>query len=556
MTPFTNPHSLFRDASPRARPRRSVEGSQDGSQSGYCFLFPELAKKDDVGCFAGTTAAQSFAKLLEFEQASRAALSSPQVLPMRLPAIYTYFGQFVNHDISAPVGDVVTLRDPPEPVGVISPDLPPGLERSEREAPGVILDFFVNEQVDPLGLDSLYGDGPRSADPSIRALYEADGMRFRLGKTRTEVADFFEALGIEPGDVHHDRGAPDILRQDGKPLIADQRNDENLIISQLHLALLLFHNKMVAELETTIRDSAACFAEARRLVKLHYHWLILNDFLPNLLSPLALQIPLAARPQRLPAARTVPLEFTTAAFRFGHSMIGSAYDFNANFGRGGKIDRAGASLSELFAFTSHGNMGKPDTRDTLQLPDHWVIDWNRMTRRPRPTSGPGGAEKIDLTFAIDMLNLMGSSDVAAHGSILFRNLMRGFQRRIAFGQLLAGECGLTALTPAELWAALPDANPAQPGSESLRAIAKRLGMLEEMPAWLYFLCEARHFEQGEKLGPTASSIIADTIVGLMGHMKKSIVNEERAWHPRQSPLRSSGGRALTSLRALVTFAVA
>ncbi|MFM7444303.1 MAG: peroxidase family protein, partial [Tabrizicola sp.] len=300
-----------------------------------------------------------------------------------------------------------------------------------------------------------------------------------------------------------------------------------------------------------------CFAEARRLVPLHYHWLILNDFLPTLLSPLALQMPLAQRPQALPAARTVPLEFTTAAFRFGHSMIGSHYDFNANFGRGGRITRKGASLTDLFVFTTHRNMGKRNAPVTLQLPDHWVIDWNRMTRPPRQTPGPGGAERIDLTFATDMLNLMGSSDDAAHGSILFRNLMRGFQRRIAFGQLLAKECRVPALKEQELRAALPDDGSAGPGVESLREIAERLGMLKEMPAWLYFLCEARHFEQGERLGPTASHIIADTIVGLMRYMPQSILNQDDgSWHPRQSPLRSSGGRALTSLRALLKCAVA
>ena len=554
MPPITSPHSIFRNTAPRTpRPR-----SAQPSQSGYCFLFPELAAKDDVGCFAGIGAAHSFARLVEFEKASREALSSPETLPMRLPAVYTYFGQFVNHDISAPVGDVVTLLEPVAGVGVIGTALPDGLDRSERAAPGVILEFFVNEQPDPLALDSLYGDGPGSRDKAISALYE-DGKRFRLGKTRGEDDAFFDGLGIKPGDVHHDGDAPDILRQDRTPLIADQRNDENLILSQLHLALMLFHNKMVKKLEQEPKftDPAACFAEARRLVTLHYHWLILNDFLPNLLSPLALQVPLAARPQKLTNARTVPLEFTTAAFRFGHSMIGATYDFNANFGRDGKIDPKGASLSDLFDFTTHENMGKPDVAETLQLPDHWVIDWDRMTQPPHAAQGPGGAEKIDLTFAIDMLNRMGTSNVAAHGSILFRNLMRGFQRRIAFGQELARACGLDALTPEQLRAALPDANPAQPGAESLRAIAERLGMLKETPAWLYFLCEARHFENGERLGPAASHIIADTIVGLLRHMPKSILNQEGgAWHPRESPLSGVGGEELTSLRALLMAAVA
>lgn len=552
MPMITSPHSLFREADPAA-PR--IEGAGP-SQSGYCFLYPELAEREDVGCFAGTSAALSFKRLVAFEQASRGPLSAPQVLPMQLPPVYTYFGQFVNHDISAPVGDVVTLADAPVGIAVIGTDLPPGLDRSKRAEPEVILDNFVNEQANPLALDSLYGDGPGSADPGIRALYETDGKRFRLGRTRTEDPKVFEDLLIDPDRVVHEFDAPDLVRRDGAPLMADHRNDENLIVSQLHLALLLFHNKAVAALEPTVPDPAECFAKARALVTLHYHWLILNDYLPSLLSPLALQTPLAQRPQKLPAARTVPLEFTTAAFRFGHSMVGSAYDFNANFGRGGRIARAGATLTDLFDFTTHRNMGQPGAA-TLPLPDHWVIDWDRMSRRPRMTPGPGGAERIDLTFAPDMLNVMGTSDVARHGSILFRNLMRGFQRRIAFGQELAAACGLDAMTADELRAALPDVNPAQPGGKSLRATAEAMGMLEQTPAWLYFLCEARHFEQGERLGPTASHIIADTMVGLMRFMPESVLSHDAGrWHPRQSPLRGPGGRALTSLRSLLKFAVA
>lgn len=558
MPPISTPHSLFgaSTAAPAAE-------AAPASQSGYCYLFPDLARRADVGCFRGATPTESVQRLRTFEKDSRTALSTPQVLPMRLAAVYTYFGQFVNHDISAPVGDVVTLATPPDGMGVIDTGLPPGLDRVRRASPEVILANFVNEQAEPLALDSLYGDGPDSADPGIRALYAPDRKRFRLGKTRREPDQFFEDKGRKPGRIHHDTDAPDILRIDGKPLIADRRNDENLIISQLHLALMLVHNKAVKALEDETPVAADCFAKARQLVTLHYHWLILHDFLANLLSPVTLQTPFANRPQKLPAPRVVPLEFTTAAFRFGHSMVGATYDFNKNFGRGGRFDRAGAKLRELFDFTTHRNMGHPDLAETLLLPDHWVIDWDRMTRRPKtgpgqgpvagPASGPGGAERIDLTFAPEMLSVMGSSEIAVHGSILFRNLMRGYQRRIAFGQALAAACGLPALDADQLRAALPES---LPGKKGLRELAEELGMLEETPAWLYMLAEARHHGQGEHLGPVASEIIADTITGLMRHMPQSILNHTGGtWHPRHSPLKGPGNRALTSLRAFLRFAV-
>jgi hypothetical protein len=538
--PITSTHYLM---------NRDATGTP--GQSRYVYLFPELADEPLAGCFAGTTPAQTCERLKEFEIASRAPLTGLPVLQMRLPAVYTYFGQFMNHDISAPVGDVVGQAERPEPLGVIGTVDPPGLDRTRRAQRAVILANLVNEHPAPLTLCSLYGDGPDSADAETRALYEPDRKRFRLGLTRCEPDQHFTKRNIDPARVHHDTGARDIPRKDRKAQIADRRNDENLIVSQLHLALMLFHNKAVAVLEATLRDPAACFRAARHLVTLHYQWLILNDYLPKLLSARVLTQPLEQFPSRLVTPGEVPLEFTTAAFRFGHSMVGQAYDFNANFGVGGRIRSRGALLEELFEFTSHQNMQTAEAA-TLALPDHWVIDWDRMTRAPKRKGtatrpGLGGAEQIDMIFARDILNLVGDSAMPVHGSILFRNLMRSYHRRIPFGQRLAIACGIPSLSADDIRAALP---------AGLQAAAAQAGILEETPAWLYFLCEARVHEAGERVGPTASHIIAETIVGLLRLEPGSILNQAGGWHPRLSPLREKGAESLTSLRKFLRFAVA
>ncbi|MBL9074839.1 peroxidase family protein [Tabrizicola sp.] len=549
--PITSAHDLIDGIATRAVPL---------ARSRYCYLFPHLAEDLLAGCVTGTTPRQTCDRLRAFELASRVPLSRMPVLQMRLPAAYTYFGQFMNHDISAPSGDVVTQAGWTPVAGVIGTADPPGLDRNRRAAPEIILENLANEHEAPLTLASLYGEGPDSADPEVRALYEADGKRFRLGQTRREAEQVFTDLLIDPGRVVHATGAPDLPRAGRKALIADRRNDENLILSQLHLALMLLHNKAVAALEPQVPDPARCFAEARGLVTRHYHWLILHDYLPRLLSPSVLSGSLARRPVRLAEAGRVPLEFTTAAFRFGHSMVGSAYDFNANFGLNGRISDEGATLEDLFAFTSRNNM-QSDVTATLALPDHWVIDWARMTRLlpPRPGGTPrpfGSAERIDLTFARDMLNLVGSSDVAVHGSILFRNLMRGFHRRIPLGQRLAVEYGVTPLTEEELRAALPEDGPPGAGEPGLRETAAALGFLRETPAWLYFLCESRLRENGERVGATASHIIADTITGLIRLNPDSLLNRDgRRWHPRDSMLGGSEGAGLTTLRKLLLFAV-
>lgn len=220
----------------------------------------------------------------------------------------------------------------------------------------------------------------------------------------------------------------------------------------------------------------------------------------------------------------------------------------------------GATLADLFAFTSRQKMNLADG-DHRQLPDHWVIDWERMTLPPRP--GSGGAEQIDLTFAADMLSSVGEEQVTEHGSILFRNLLRGFHRRIPFGQMLAQEYGLAVLDPNDILAALPPINVDRPDGYATFAadpgmtmpmVAEKIGIHEETPAWLYFLFEAKVTEHGQRVGPTASNIIADTIVGLMRAMPQLLLQPESAgWHPKDSPLKGPGDRLLTSLRDFLLY---
>jgi Animal haem peroxidase len=556
MPPITSAHNMLDGSSAAGGGIRGLRASR----SAYTYLIPALAEDPMVGLFAGTSPQQTVDRLRAFEVATRVPFSDMPTLQMRLPAAYTYFGQFMNHDISAPVGDVMSQDRRPAPVGVVGTVDPPGLDRSRRASVAIILENLANEHPQPLTLTSLYGDGPQSEDPAIAALYQPDGKRFRLAVTRREPNQFFTDRQVDPARVMHATGAPDVPRAGGLPLIADCRNDENLIISQVHLALMLLHNKAVAALEPRFPDPAKCFREARALLTRHYHWLILNDYLPKLLSPSILVAPLAARPVRLPHANRVPLEFTTAAFRFGHSMVSAAYDFNANFGLHGRISGDGATLTELFAFTTKKNMGTADPQ-TLQLPDHWVIDWDRMTRLlpGTATTAPrefGSAERIDLNFAPEMLNLIGDSDVAVHGSILLRNLMRGFHRRIAFGQQLAKQYGIAPLAEAEVRAALPEEKHLPPGKKSLRQVAEDLGMLRETPAWLYFLCEAHQREKGERVGATASHIIADTVVGLIQLNPQSLLHHAGGtWHPRDSALTTPGAEGLTSIRKLLRFAM-
>jgi hypothetical protein len=510
-------------------------------RSAYTYLFPDLANQIEAGLFPGSSEEETLARLKQFEKVYR-QFEHP-THPMKLAAAYTYFGQFVNHDISAPVGGLLTEASSIPLTGVIGSGNQPGLDKQVRaENIDRILRAIRNEQARPLMLDSLYADGPSSSDPEVRGLYATDGMQFLLANTVRLDDSIIEMTTKMPGRVIHRIGARDIPRDGDKrmALIADRRNDENLIISQLHLALMLLHNKAVKALIRQVPDAANRFKAARQLVTHHYQWCILNDYLPQLLSSGVVEKVLAL-PPRLNNAHEVPMEFTIAAFRFGHSMVSQDYDFNENFGEGGRVSKS-AKLHELFAFTSRGRM-QPFSDVTAQLPDHWVADWDRLTRTS--TANPSGADRIDMSFAPDMLNHMTHAGNLTHASIFFRNIVRGFHRRIPFGQALSRAYGITPLAAQDVLAAMP--------SET-QAAAQRLGFDAHTPAWLYFLCEAQILEDGQRLGPTASHVVADTIIGLLKRNQNSVINMDGGyWHPRNSVLKAAAARPLDSIRALLLY---
>ncbi len=520
---------------------RTVPADTSKARSSYTYLFPDLADAADAGLFPGTTAEETLLRLKQFEEVFRR--HEQPTHRMALPAAYTYFGQFMNHDLSAPVGSLLTEAASIPPAGVIGSRDLPGLGKQARaQDTATILDAIRNEQAMPLTLESLYAEGPGSCDEEVLSLYAANGARFRIART---ICLDDAALGMTtkfPGKAHHRINAPDIPRNPlgHVALIADRRNDENLLISQLHLAFMLLHNKLVAALAPQGGDAPQGFDAARRLLTRHYHWIILNDYLPKLLSPGVLAKVMAG-PPRLARANAVPMEFTTAAFRFGHSMVSQHYDFNSNFGINGRLSGS-ATLHELFAFTSRGGM-QPFGDLAPQLPDHWVADWDRLTRT---VADPSGADRIDVSFAADMLNHMSHEANLNHASIFFRNLVRGFHRRIPFGQTLAKACGLTPMTASQVVSAMPPAT---------RSAAESLGLASHTPAWLYFLCEAKVLEDGERLGPAASHVVAETIVGLLRQNPDSLLNRGGGnWHPRQSVLKQASGAPLDSLRALLLHA--
>ncbi len=220
-----------------------------------------------------------------------------------VPAGYTYFGQFIDHDLTF---DNTSSLNPADAGGI---DRAPTNLRTPR-----------------FDLDSLYGDGP-DAQPFM---YEEDGASL-----------LFKNNYPNQSQTSFDQAKQDLLRSpNGRAIIGDKRNDENSLISQIQLTFIKFHNAVVAHLKKRHPDlkGTNLFNTARQEVRWAYQQLVIDDFLPRIVqSKVLADLKTAKTPQErqsLYALYTedkrinLPREFVVAAYRFGHSGVRFGYRMN------------------------------------------------------------------------------------------------------------------------------------------------------------------------------------------------------------------------------------
>jgi hypothetical protein len=374
-----------------------------------------------------------------------------------VPAGFTYLGQFVDHDLTMDRTDAQLGED-------------------------VNLDELLQGRSPALDLDSVYGRGP--TDRHDRIFYQRDGVQLKVGRTSaTTFPDDRVNVELEGFDLPRAGGTAGTRADRRKPLIPDLRNDENLAVAQTHLAFIRFHNRLAAELALTGLTGGRLFAATHDEVVRHYQWMLRTDFLPRIVDP-AIVADVFAHGRRFfeapgrghgPAGEppTMPIEFSVAAYRLGHSMVRGAYQWNRVFnttGPGGL-----ATLLQLFTFTGvSGNfqpgaglpeLDDPNSGTVDSLPTNWIVDFRRLydfteAGRPdlaAPASGGNVAKRID-TLMVDPLAQLPAGTFGGRGSdippvqrnLAFRNLTRANMVRLGTGQQLAKQLGATPLTEAQI----------------------------------------------------------------------------------------------------------
>jgi Animal haem peroxidase len=380
----------------------------------------------------------------------------------------TFFGQFVDHDITF---------DTTSPLGVTTD-------------PAVA----VNSRTPSLDLDSVYGQGPVASpqlyDPASR------------GKLRIGLGGLFEDL-------------PRIDDESTTAIVADPRNDENLIIAGLQCAFILFHNNAVDWARDRGYKGGSSFHQARRLTTWHYHWLVVHEFLPQIVGRAMVDDVLRnGRSVYKPRMREgfIPVEFQAGAYRFGHSMVRPSYRANL---RG---DEGSPFFGMVFDPAGEGQSDPVDLRGGARAPRRF-IGWQTFFDFADGNVKPN--KRIDTKISTPLFDLpLGA--IASHDrpqSLPQRNLLRQLTWSLPSGQSIAGAMGVTPLAEADL------------------AELQPYGFQSSTPLWYYVLKEAEVVADGLTLGPVGGRIVAEVLIGLIQSDPRSYLVQKPKWRPT---LTSSG----------------
>lgn len=372
-----------------------------------------------------------------------------------VPAGFVFLGQFIDHDITFdPTSSLERQNDP---------------------------EALENFRTPLLELDSVYGAGP---DASPHLYEERNGLAYFL----------------------LDATAPNDLPRNsiGTALIGDPRNDENLIISQMHLAFLKFHNAVL--------DRVQDFEKAQQLVRWHYQWIVLKEFLPKIVGEDMVKGIFTTdnyttgrhyydwRDQPF-----IPVEFAVAAYRFGHSQVPAKLQVNNVF-------QIGDSFKiPLFDVNERGDSDPDDLSGFGARSDRRFVDWNYLFDTGQGLHQP--SDTINTTLSGPLFTLpffTGPDDIP---SLAQRNLFRGRAFGLPTGQAVACAMRQTPLTPDEL--------------DNVR----HLGFDHETPLWYYILHEAHIKSDGKQLGPVGGRIVAEVLIGLLEGDRLSFVQANPCWKP-------------------------
>lgn len=369
----------------------------------------------------------------------------------------TFLGQFVDHDVTLDATSALGARIDPATI--------------------------PNVRTPTLDLDCVYGAGPEASN----ILYgEGDQEQFLM-------------FGREANPL-------DLARTSaGKALIGDPRNDENIIVAQVHGVFIQLHNILMTLVSDggpgaqDVRDCAHdgipkhvwtdhvkpsfhSFEEVRRFIRLHYQWIVWNELLPAFVDRACLDEAMA-RPRFGWNAPAMPVEFTGACYRFGHATTQFEYALTDGAAPVGLFDMRG--------------FGPRETVGNLDMDVFFARTGGPAAQKARPVGPSLGEPLFQLPFVHDEIDLPDIGETLTldqSRNLALRNMVRDrYTYQLASGQQVADLLGIPRVDV--------------PGALRAKGFTRT-------PLWFYALQEAEE-RGGGKLTGAGGTIVATVFANLL-----------------------------------------
>lgn len=403
---------------------------------------------------ANITHAQVIAALHDLSETMRATTNEDGPADAGM----TFFGQFVDHDITLDATSALGTRIDPATI--------------------------PNVRTPSLDLDCVYGAGPE-ASPH---LYGAGDQ------------EQFLVFGRQENPLDLARTCA------GKALIGDPRNDENVIVAQVQGLFIQLHNILMSkrvEGGDAAQDIKACahdgiakhvwhdhvaprlanFEEVRRFIRLHYQWIVWNELLPAFVDQACLDHALHHHSSGFDAP-VMPVEFTGACYRFGHATTQHEYTM-----------QSGQSARGLFATVG---FGPRPTEANMEMGMFFEMASGAAVQKARPAGPTLGSPLFELPFVhspIQLADIDHTMTVEQSRNLALRNMVRDrYTYQLPSGQQAAARLHI-------------DKHVDVPHVLKDKGITKT-------PLWFYALQEAHEHGHG-KLTGAGGAIVATVFANLL-----------------------------------------
>jgi peroxidase len=351
------------------------------------------------------------------------------------------FGQFIDHDLDLTPDGGASFDIPVAATDPIGPNALPFTRSAYDSATGKSTTNprqQVTDVTSYLDLSQVYGSDAATAD----ALRTHSGGQLKTGPgnmlpyynltyfTSAQLA----AINAAVGGMADDGAAP------SSSLFAtgDTRGNENIELTALQTLFLRNHNRIAAQLQAahSAWTDEQVYQEARKINIAEYQTIVYNEWIPAVLGPTAIRPYSGYKANVNPS---IASEFSTVAFRFGHSLLDNEIERQTNAGEDISI-AGGADIPLAFDFFNPTLLNPAGVKDPFTGLTSTDID------PILKADADGVSQAMDLKAVEAVRNLLFGNGGAGGEDLMARDVQRGRDNGLPDYNTMRAAYGLPRIT--------------------------------------------------------------------------------------------------------------